>query len=145
MSAEQNKAIVRRITEEIWNKGDFDLIDELIASHFVFHDPGVPMEVRGPDGYKQFVTIYRNAFPDVHLTIEDLIAEGDKVAYRWLATGTQKGDLPNIPATGKQISVAGMNIRHIEDGKVVEEHNIHDALGLMQQLGVIPEPSGSGE
>lgn len=137
MSAEENKAIHRRAFEEIWNQGNLDVVDEIFATDFVFHDPVSP-EVRGPKGFKQFVTIYRAAFPDIHFTIEDQIAEGDKVVARWTTLGTHQGELKGIPPTLKQVVVTGISILRITSGKIEEEWVNWDTLGMLQQLGVIP-------
>jgi steroid delta-isomerase-like uncharacterized protein len=117
--SEENKAVARRIVEEVWNKKNLDAIDELIAADYVDHTlpPGVPP---GRDGAKAFIGMYVNAFPDVKITIEDMIAKGDKVVTRWSATGTHTGELMGIPATGKQITVTGLDITRFAGGKSVE-------------------------
>ncbi len=136
--AEQNKAIARRDLEEVWHNKNLSVVDEIYSSEYVRHDPADPQEIRGIEGYKQLVTMYLNALPDTRFTIEDQIAEGDKVVTRWTARGTHKGDLMGIAPTGKQITVTGMGIQRIVGGKVVEEWANWDTMGLMQQLGVIP-------
>ena len=142
MSAEENKAIARRLFEGVWNQGKLDVADEILAADYVFHAP-VPREVRGPEGFKQFVSMYRTAFPDVQYTIEDQIAEGDKVVTRWTCTGTHTGELMGIPPTGVQVTVTGIVIGRIAGGKIVEDWGNWDALGMLQQLGVVP-PIGEG-
>jgi steroid delta-isomerase-like uncharacterized protein len=139
MSTEQNKANVRRFFEEVWNKGNLDVIDELVAANHVDHDapPGI---APGSEGQKQFVTMYRNAFPDVHIHIEDQVAEGDRVVTRWSAHGTNTGSLFGMPATGKAATVTGTVINRWENDKNVESWNAFDQLGMLQQLGVIPTP-----
>ena len=139
MSAEENKAVARRVLHEVVQKGNLDVVDELIAPEYRYSAPGNP-EVRGPEGYKQLVTMYRSAFPDMQMTEDDIVAEGDKVVTRWTARGTHRGELMGIPPTGKQINVTGMVIARIAGGKIVEEHEVFDALGMMQQLGVVPTP-----
>ena len=131
LSLEENKAIVRRLIEEMWNQGKLEVIDE------VFPPSGI-------EGAKQIVTTFRTAFPDLHFTIEDQIAEGDKVTTRYTLTGTHTGEFMGIPPTGKQVTVTGMSISRIVDSKLVEEWDNVDTLGMMQQLGVIP-PIGQGE
>ncbi len=138
MSTEENKATSRRFYEEVWNGGNLDVIDELVAPNGVFHDPS--MTTQGPKGFREYVTMYRTAFPDVHFTIEDEIAEGDTVATRWTARGTQKGPLMGIPPTGKQSTVTGIVIGRYANGELVEGWLNFDALGMMQQLGVVPAP-----
>jgi len=140
MSGEENKVILRREMEEVWNKGNFAVVDELVASDFVLHDPSQPAEVKGPDGLKGYVDGFRAAFPDLHITFEDMVAEGDKVASRITLRGTHKGELAGIPATGKQVTVSGMSIDCLEGGKFVETFVVTDVLGLLQQLGVAPVP-----
>ena len=136
MAAEENKALARR-GFELWNSGDLAASVELIADDYVLHDPAAP-GIRGHDGYKQFFTLYHTAFPDTHLGIEDLVAEGDRAVVRWTATGTHRGELQGIPPTGKQVTVTGITIYRIAGGKIVEQSQNWDTLGLMQQLGVVP-------
>jgi steroid delta-isomerase-like uncharacterized protein len=139
--SEQKKAISRRLVEESFNEGKFDVIDELVAPDFANYDPASPEEVRGPEGLKAFVRTYRSAFPDIRVTIEDQIAEGDKVVSRWSARGTQQGELMGMPASGKQARVTGITIDRLEGGKIIESWNNWDTLGMLQQLGAVPEPA----
>lgn len=142
MSTEENKATVRRAIEEGWNQGQVAVFDELNAPNFLYHDPGVP-DVRTSDDYKRWVTQNHSAFPDLHLTMEDLIAEEDQVAVRLTFRGTHSGDLVTLmplPATGKQVTISGITIIRFDGGKAVEVWNQADTLGLLQQLGVIPVP-----
>src|SRR3981081_2870566 len=137
--SEQNKALARRAIEEIWNQGKLAVIDELVASNGTYHDPDVAgCEFTGPEGVKQLVQSYRGAFPDVRLTINDQIAEGDKVVTRWTATGTHNGELMGIQPTHKHATVTGVDIGRFEGGKVVESWANYDMLGMLQQLGVVP-------
>jgi steroid delta-isomerase-like uncharacterized protein len=136
MSTEDNKAKVRRIIEEAWNGGNLAVLDELVAANCVFHDSSTTF--RGPEGIKQFVMMYRMAFPDVHFTIDDLIAEGERVVTRWTVTGTHKGELQGIAPTGKDVRVTGIVISRLAKGKVEEDWINFDALGLLQQLGMVP-------
>ena len=140
---EENKAIASRGFEEVYNQGNLDLIDEIYAADYVGHIAGSP-DIYGPEGLKQFVSMSRTAFPDVQLTIEDQIAEGDKVVTRWSSTGTHKGELMGIPLTGVQVTVTGIRISRITGGKILEDWTSWDTLGMLQQLGVIP-PMGQGE
>ena len=133
--SEQNKAQVRRVVEEVYNRGDLDVVDELAASDMVIHTSS--QDIRGREGAKQYVAAFRAGFPDLHFTVEDQIAEGDMVATRWTARGTQTGEFQGIPPTGKEIRVAGTNVERIIDGKTVECWAHVDELGLMQQLGVV--------
>ena len=141
MLSDTNKTVIRRFFEEVWNKGNLAVLNELIAKDHVNSGPGtLPGLPTGPEGAKQLVTVYRNAFPDIHFKIDELIAEGDKVVTRWTAQGTHKGELVGIPATGKSSTVTGINVDRIVNGKIVESWGIFDQFGMMQNLGVIPMP-----
>jgi steroid delta-isomerase-like uncharacterized protein len=143
--SDQNKALARRGIEEVWNQGKLAVIDELIASNATFHDPNVPGgKFTGPEGVKQFVQIYRTAFPDVHITINDQIAEGDKVVTRWTATGTHKGELMGTAATNKYATVTGVDVERYQGGKVAESWANYDMFGMLQQLGVVPSLTPAG-
>ena len=137
MSTEENKAQFHRLTNEVWHQGNFDILDELITSDYVGHESSTL--IQGQDGLRQFVSLYRSAFPDVHFTIEDMIAEGDKLAVRWSVTGTHQGNLQGIPPTGKHTTGTGMTIVRFVDGKDAEDWVNWDTLGLLQQLGVVPK------
>ena len=127
----------RRIFEEVWNRRNPAIIDELMAPDYVHHDVLSP-EAFGLDGYKQFADRYLSAFPDLHMTIHDEVVAGDRIVTRWTATGTHNGDLPGLPRTGKKISVTGITIARLTNGKFVESWNNWDALGMLRQLGAIP-------
>jgi steroid delta-isomerase-like uncharacterized protein len=143
--SEQNKALSKRNFEEVWNQRKLDAIDELVAENSVLHDPSVPGgKVTGTQGYRQFVEIYLTAFPDVHFTIDDQLAEGDLVATRWTGIGTQKGALMGIAPTGKRSTVTGITIDRYQNGKAVESWTNYDALGMFQQLGVVPMLAPAG-
>jgi steroid delta-isomerase-like uncharacterized protein len=137
--SEQNKAVVRRTFEELWNKGNLQLANELFSPNYAHHDPSTPDVGRGPESEKKRATLYRNAFPDLRLTVEDLIAGGETVVARWSCHGTHKGELDGILPTGKQFTITGVTITRFENGKMVEGWVNWDALGMMQQLGVVPE------
>ena len=136
--ASGNKAIIKQV-EEIWNTGDLAKIDEIFAADFINHDPNAP-DFTDLEGYKGFFVMTRTGFPDFHVTSEDMIAEGDKVAIRWVASGTHQGELLGIPPTGKKASWTGINIYRFADGKIVEAWWSKDMLSMLQQLGVIPPP-----
>ena len=138
MSTEDNKANSRRFYEEVWNQGNLATADELNAANFV--DDSLQPPIHGLESLKQFVMMYRTAFPDTHLTVEDQIAEGDKVVTRWTGRGTHQGAFMGIPPTGKRVTVTGINIVRFENGKAVEGWSNFDALGMLQQLGVVPVP-----
>ncbi len=140
MSAEENKRISIRLAEEAFSQGNLDVVDEIVADNYVNHDPAAPPDLPpGREGVKALASFYRSAFPDAQLTIEDAIAEGDTVVTRWTGRGTHQGDFAGIPATGKQVTITGITIDRIEGGKIVESWNEYNQLGLLQQLGAIPE------
>ena len=134
--AKDNREKSRRIFEEVWNQKKVEQINELVATDYIHHDVQSP-DQKGIEAYKQFVDLYLNAFPDIHFNIEDEISDGDTVVIRWTVTGTHNGDLPSLPRTGKPISVTGITIARLSDGKFVESWNNWDALGMMQQLGAV--------
>ena len=140
--SEQNKAHIRRVIEEVYNRGHLDLVDEVAASDLVIH--AGPQDIRGREGARQYVAALRAGFPDLRFTIEDQIAEGDMVVTRWTARGTHTGQFQSIPATGKQIRLMGTDIDRMIDGKVVECWAHVDELGLMQQLGAIGADGAGG-
>lgn len=127
----------RRIFEEVWNRRNPAIIDELMAPDYIHHDVLSP-EAFGLDGYKQFAGRYLSAFPDLHMTIHDEVVAGDRIVTRWTATGTHNGDLPGLPRTGKKVSVTGITIARLSNGKFVESWNNWDAFGMLRQLGAIP-------
>lgn len=133
---EQHKAAVRRLNA-IWD-GDTDVVDELVREDFVNHNPLVPSAPPGRDGFKQNVAALRAAFPDVEFSIEDVVAEGDKVAFRTVGTGTHEGELLGIPPTGRAVTFSGIVIFRFEGGQVAERWAQLDTLGLLRQLGAIP-------
>jgi steroid delta-isomerase-like uncharacterized protein len=141
MSTEENKAIVRRVNDEVWSEGHLEVIDELIADNFVATVVGAPEQIRGPQGFREFVVMYRKAFPDLRITVDEQFAEGETVITRWTATGTNEGELMGMPATGKQATTAGININRISGGKLVEGWGLFDQLGLLQQIGAVPTPT----
>src|SRR5215471_2005480 len=146
MSTEENKALVRRAIEEVWNQGNVALLDELDDANLIHHDPDFP-NIRTREDYTQWVIETRNAFPDLHLTIEDLVAEGDQVVTRWTFRGTNTGALVTpmpLPATGRQVTVTGITISHSAGGKFLENWQQGDTLGFLQQLGLIPAPGQPG-
>jgi steroid delta-isomerase-like uncharacterized protein len=133
---EKIKAVVRRTIDELWNQGKMEVVDELFSPSLRFHY--FQGEIRGHEGIKQYVLGFRNAFPDLNITIEDQIAEGNKEASRFIVTGTHKGKLINIPPTGVKISVTANCIHHFADDKITEVWNEYNNFGMLQQLGVIP-------
>ena len=141
--SEQNKAVVRRFIEEVWNDGNLDAIDELISEDHVDHDPAQAAMPGGREGVRAFVQMYKSGFPDAHIELGELIAEGDLVAGTWTATGTQTGDLMGIAPTGRSVTVTGIGVDRVRDGRIVESWANYDALGMLVQLGVAPAPAGA--
>ena len=139
-TSSENRTLARRAFEEVFNAGNLDVVDEIVDPDHVHHDPAMPEDGHGLEHYKQFALMYRSAFPDLHIESEDQISEGYKVASRWVSTGTHQGDLMGIAPTGRRVSIAGMTIDRVADGKIAESWDNYDAMGMMQQLGVIPSP-----
>ena len=139
MSVEQNKAVVRRLVEEVINKGNIGLFDELVASNLVDHalPPGFPP---GAQGTKQFFSLLRAAFPDLRYAIENVVGEGDYVVQRLTAQGTMKGEFMGMPPSGKHAVWSSMDLIRLKDGKVAEYWGIDDRLSMLQQLGFAPTP-----
>ena len=140
MSAEQNKAVLRQAYDAI-NRNDLDALDEIVASDIADHDPA-PGQGPGLEGVKGYFSSLHAAFPDVHMDVEDMIAEGDKVVARVSVGGTHQGEFMGIAPTGNRVTITGIDILRISDGKVVEHWGRFDDLGMMQQLGVMEQPSG---
>jgi len=137
MSAE-NKTLVRRWFKEVWSKGNLAVADQIVATNFANHDPAGPMPEPGREGLKKHVTAYRTAFPDLTFTIDDALAEGNKVTVRWTSRGTHKGVVMGIAPTGRQFTIAGISVVRITSGKVAESWVTWDTLGMLQQLGAVP-------
>jgi predicted ester cyclase len=139
MSPEENKAIVHRYLDEVWNKKNRAIIDEVIAPDLVQHIRNVPP---GRDGIHRFFAMMDLAFPNAHMVIEDMLAEGDKVMWRFTIHATHTGPFRDIQPTGNAITLTGMAMTRMRDGQMVENWNQTDDLGMMQQLGAIPSPGG---
>ena len=140
MSTHDNKLLADRIWHEIWHKGNVEEIDNLFAPDFVRHDPG--RELHGPEENRQFIETLRTAFPDLHFTVLDQVAEGDTLAIRYRFQGTHLGDFQGMPPTRKQVAYSGILIYRIANGKVIEQWTEFDLLGLLKQLGALPSPKG---
>ena len=144
MSTAQNKELVRQMVEKVFNQGNVSQADEFLAPDFAEREelpPGIP---RDREGVKQLTTMLRSAFPDFKATIDDIVAEGDKVVIRQTWSGSHKGEFMGIPATGRSVSFGVIDIIRIADGKFVEHWGQMDSMSLMQQLGAIPVPAQSG-
>jgi steroid delta-isomerase-like uncharacterized protein len=135
---ERNKRIVVRIWRDIWNRGDLTAIDEIIGDDYTGKIPAQPDLVRGRAGFRQLMLTYRNALPDVNLQVRDAVAEGDRVIAYWTATGTNTGSFAGMSPSFRRISVDGVSIFRLVEGMIVQEWEVFDTLGFMQQLGAIP-------
>jgi steroid delta-isomerase-like uncharacterized protein len=140
VSPEQNKVLVRRYFEELFNKGNVNAVNELFAANAVVHYPLSPEPLRGTEAIKQWVTGGLTAFPDIHFTVEDLFGERNRLAVRWTMSGTCQGEIAGIPPTGRQFTVPGVTIFRLVGAKIAELWINFNTLSLMQQLGVIPSP-----
>jgi len=137
-SVEQNIAAVSRIWDEIWNLGALDVCEEVLATDYIGHLP--LMTVRGPAEFRDMVKVYRGAYPDVNLTVEDIFAVGDRIAVRWVSRGTHLGPMMGIPPSNQKIEVMGISLFRMENGKVAEEWEGFDTFSMMQKIGAIPGP-----
>lgn len=136
--ADDLKELARRFNDEVMNKGRFDVLDEIVADDFVEHQamPGMPP---GKEGVRAFITTFRDAFPDLNVETQGVVCEGDEVWMHSVMTGTHKGDLPGIPATGKRVTLEMIDRVRVRNGQAVEHWGVSDDLGMMTQLGVVPE------
>jgi steroid delta-isomerase-like uncharacterized protein len=142
-TTEENKELVKRVLEEAFSRGDVDVLEEVLADDFVAHAPSEPghgAETQDRERLAEEIERNREAFPDMTFTVEEIVAEGDTVAVRWSARGTHEGELMGMEPTGEAVDMRGMNFLHIENGKIAEDWVLWDSLGMMQQLGIGPEP-----
>src|SRR5215207_10314971 len=135
MSAPENKAVVRRFYEEVWDKGNVDVCDDVFAPDYIRHDLRPSEPIPGPEGQKQIAADFRSAFPDLRVTVEILVAEDDYVVGRWTASGTHLGRWGALEPTRRSATFSAINIFRFENGKVIEIWNHRDDLGLREQLG----------
>jgi steroid delta-isomerase-like uncharacterized protein len=138
LMSEHNKALMRRAVEEVWNRQDFAALKEIVADDFVIHASTPEAEIHGVGGAKQFVMMLHSAIPDIHFTIVDQVAEGDRVVTRWKAHGTHKGELMGMPPTGKQLTLTATDIDRIANGKIVECWTTMDGPTMLQQMSLMP-------
>jgi steroid delta-isomerase-like uncharacterized protein len=138
MTTQENKALIQRYFDEAWNQGQLSVLDEIMAADYINHNPAVPGLPPGPEGVKPIMAGFRQAFPDLHFTLDEMLAEEDKVVTRWTLRGSHQGEFMGIPATGKSISVMGIQIERILGSQIVEHWRQSDDLGLLQQLGAMP-------
>jgi steroid delta-isomerase-like uncharacterized protein len=132
-----NKAVIRRLYDEVWNERKVEVIKEIISPSHALHGPTFSGSSIGPEAYKRQVLLFLAGYPDLHWTIEDTIAENDKVVACWTISGTHRGEYMEIPATNKKVSIDGITIHHIAGGKIMDSYSNWDVLGMMQQLGVV--------
>ena len=142
VSAEDNKALVHRFVDEVQSRGNFELIDEICSPEYVNHSapPGIPAD---REGIKIVTAMFRGAFPDSYFTVEDMVAEGDKVATRKTFHGTHEGEFMGIPPSGRTVTMGLIDIVRISEGRVVEHWSMGDNFGMVRQLGVVPQPGES--
>jgi steroid delta-isomerase-like uncharacterized protein len=140
---ENNKATLREFMEEVWNKGNLEIADKFISTPYtIFHDPGDQWDGKSLDlpTFKKRVLYSRQTFPDLHFAVQEIVGDGDKVVISWYLQGTQKGDIPGLPATGKRVNISGITIYSFSNGKITGHWQVIDRLGFMQQ--VMPKASG---
>jgi steroid delta-isomerase-like uncharacterized protein len=141
MTPEELKALERRFFDEMLNRADLSAGDDLFAANSVDY-AGFPGQLPGREGFKQAVVMMHEAFPDIHYTIEDMVAEGDRIATRWTLRGTHQGEFFGVPATANQVRVEGIHILRIVDGQVVECWEVWDQLSMLRQIGALPDVAG---
>jgi steroid delta-isomerase-like uncharacterized protein len=142
MTTEQNTTLARRFFEDLGNGRNAAAASQIVAANHVYHDPANPGVPDGPQGVAGVLAVYYTAFPDAHWQIEEIVASDDTVTTRWIGSGTHKAPLGPIPPTGKSVRVTGLAFQRVRDGKIAETWLNWDALGLMQQLGVVPAMAG---
>lgn len=135
----ENVALVNRYVEEVWNEGNLDALDDLLAEEYV-NDSFPPGTPPGQSGLEQTISMVRGGFPDLTLTPDDTVAEDDKVVQRWTGRGTHTGELMGVPPSGKEVSYQGISIYHVKDGKIAQDWTNVDLMGIMQQIGAAPGP-----
>ena len=138
MSADDNRAVVRRFIDEVFNQGNLSVAEEVLSPDYIHHDPATGEAGSGIDGLEELVNYYRQAFPDFQVTVEDQIATEDRVVERWTGRGTHRGDLKGTAATGKSIQASGISIHRISGGKIAETWTIFDSASMLRQIGAIP-------
>jgi steroid delta-isomerase-like uncharacterized protein len=144
MAEAQNKTIARRFNEEVWGRGDQATLEELLDPDFVDHD-ALPGQDPGREGHKQILAAFHSAFPDLNVTTEDIVTEGEKVVSRWSARGTHHGELLGIAPTGNGVTIKGIDVLRVAEGRIVERWSQFNSLEMMQQLGAVPTSEQSEE
>jgi steroid delta-isomerase-like uncharacterized protein len=141
--SDENKAVIRRLYGEVWNKRRIEILPEIISPSHALHDPNIADAMVGPEAYARQVTRFVRAFPDLQFTIEDMVCEKDMLAVSWVISGTHKGEFWGVPPTNKKVTMEGITINHLIDGKIMDSDVSMDALGLMRQLGALPDAQKS--
>ena len=143
MPEEENKTIAQRFNDDVWDRGDEAALEELLDPNFVDHD-ALPGQSPDREGHRQILAAFHSAFPDLNVTTEDIVAEGDKVVSRWTARGTHRGELMGIAPTGNGVTIKGIDVLRIAEGRIVERWAQFNDLEVMQQLGAVPVPGQEG-
>jgi len=143
MSTDTNKSLVRHFIDN-FNKKDVEALAQVFAANYVLDFPGGPGTAHGVEGIKQATRDFITAFPDLHCGTDDMLAEGDRVVWRWTMRATHKGNLGPFPASGKAVTLTGISLFRLANGKIVEDKVRADMVGLLQQIGVIPAPAPQG-
>ena len=138
MSSPDNKAIVRRLYDEAWNKRKLEVVSQIVSPSHALQAPTLSGSSVGPEAYKGQISLFLAAFPDLRFAVEETVAEKEKVVARWTFSGTHKGKFMGVPATNKKVSVDGITIHYFAGGKIMDSFTNWDALGMMQQLGAVP-------
>lgn len=137
MTPDERKQAIRRLTDELWNKGNLDICDEMYASNCSFHQP--PFQIDGVAGMKALVSDLRRAQPDMHMDVQEVLCDGDMCAARWTSGGTPTGEFRGMPATGRSYVMTGMTMAKFDGDRIAEEWTNYDMLGALQQAGIVPE------
>jgi len=137
MSDATREALVRQIADDIWNRGDLEHVERVMAADARYHGPHMPGGVGTRDDWKKAISRYLGAFPDSHVVFDELLTAGDTIVGRWRATGTHRGAMPNLPPTGRKIAIGGISIYRFEGGQIAEVWEQLDLLGMWEQLGVV--------
>ena len=140
MDVHDARALIARIADELWNQGDLSVVDEIMAPGGAYHGPHMPGGTGDRETWRRAVGTYLTAFPDSHVTFDELVSCGDTVVGRWRATGTHRGPLPGVEPTGRRIEIGGITIYRLEGGRVVEAWEQLDMLGMWRQIGVVEVP-----
>lgn len=141
--AADKSTVVSRIADDIWNRGDLTVVDQVMAPSAQYHGPHMPGGTGDRESWRRAIAMYRAALPDSHVVFDELIESGDTIVGRWRATGTQTGALPGVPATGKRIAISGISVYRFRNGQIVEVWEQLDLLGMWLQLGVVTLPAGA--